>query len=125
MHLNIILSSTPLSFRQVSSPKPCMHLSSPHTCYMPLPSHSSRFDHPNILVEEYRSLSSSFCSFLHSVTSSLLRQELIAKENKVPLSLGRPRPKWECKVQGKVFPLSYMGNGDITPFVLNLCTITM
>jgi hypothetical protein len=48
-----------------------------------------------IVVEVYISLSSSFCSFLPSVTSSLLRQELIAKENKVPLSLGRPGPKWE------------------------------
>jgi hypothetical protein len=24
-----------------------MNLSSPHTCHMPLPSHSSWFDHPN------------------------------------------------------------------------------
>ena len=35
-----------VSVPQVSSPKPCMHLFSPHTCYMPRPSHSSRFDHP-------------------------------------------------------------------------------
>ena len=39
----------------------------PHTCYMTHSAHSSRFG------EEYRSLSSSLCSFLHSsVTSSLL-----------------------------------------------------
>jgi len=45
----------------------------PHTCYMPFPSHSSRFDHPNIFVEEYRSLGSSLCSFLHStVTGTFL-----------------------------------------------------
>jgi len=36
-----------ISFSQVSLPKPCMHSSSPHTCCMPRPSHSSRFDHPN------------------------------------------------------------------------------
>ena len=28
-----------------------------HTCYIPRPSHSSRFDHRRILGEEYRSLS--------------------------------------------------------------------
>ena len=34
------------SFPQVSSPKPCIHLSSPsHTCYMSRPSHS-QFYHP-------------------------------------------------------------------------------
>ena len=44
-----------------------------HTCYMPHPSHYSWFYHPTLLGEEYRSLSSSLCSFLHSlVTSSLL-----------------------------------------------------
>jgi hypothetical protein len=37
------------------------------------PSHSTRFYHPKILSEQYRSLSSSLCSFPHSpVTSSHL-----------------------------------------------------
>ena len=36
-----------VSFPQVSPPKPCIGLSFPHTCYMPRPFHSSRFDHPN------------------------------------------------------------------------------
>ena len=36
-----------VSFPQVSPPKPCIHLSSPHTCYMPIPFHSFRFFHPN------------------------------------------------------------------------------
>jgi hypothetical protein len=36
----------------------------PHTRYMSRP--SPRFYHPTILGEEYRSLSSSLCSFLHS-----------------------------------------------------------
>jgi hypothetical protein len=34
-------------FPQVSSPRLSIHLYSPHTCYMPHPPHSSRFDHPN------------------------------------------------------------------------------
>jgi hypothetical protein len=45
---------------------------------MPRPSHSSRFDHPKKLGEEYRSLSSSLFSFLHSpVTSSLLGPNIL------------------------------------------------
>ena len=45
----------------------------PHTRYMPRPSHSSRFYHRTMFGEQYKSLSSSLCSFLHSpVTSSLL-----------------------------------------------------
>ena len=36
-----------VSFPQVSSPKPCMRLSFPHTCYVPCPSQSSWLDHPN------------------------------------------------------------------------------
>jgi len=78
IHLNIILPSTP------KSPKWSFFLRFPHqilvytsllplTCYMPCPSHSPRFHHPKIYGEEYRSLSSSLCSFLLSpVTSSLL-----------------------------------------------------
>ena len=45
---------------------------------MPNPPYFSRFDHMNIFSEEYRSLSSSLCSFLHSpVTSSLLRPNIL------------------------------------------------
>ena len=44
---------------------------------MRYPSPSSRFSHPNI-GEQYRSLSSSLCSFLHSpVTSSLLGPNIL------------------------------------------------
>ena len=32
---------------QTYRPKSCMHLYSPHTCYMPRPPQSSRFYHPN------------------------------------------------------------------------------
>jgi hypothetical protein len=35
-----------VSFPQVSPLKSRIHLSSPHTCYMPFPSHSPRFGHP-------------------------------------------------------------------------------
>jgi len=44
-HLCLCLSCG--SFPQIYSPKPRMHLSSLHTCYMPLPSHSSWFDQQN------------------------------------------------------------------------------
>ena len=46
-HLRLGLPSG--SFPQVSPPKPCKHLSFPHTFYIPHPSHSSSFDHPNII----------------------------------------------------------------------------
>ena len=79
IHLNIILPSTSGSPQWSLSPRlphqnPVHTSPLPHTRNMPRPSHSSRFYHPNnIWWEEYRSLSSSLCSFLHSpVTSSLL-----------------------------------------------------
>ena len=49
-----------------------------HTCYMPSQSHSSHFTTRTILREEYRSFSSSLCSFLHTtVTSSLLGPNIL------------------------------------------------
>ena len=84
IHLNIILPSTAwvsqvVFFPQVSPPKSCIRLSSSHTRYMPRPSHSFRFYHPNNIwwavqiIKQYRSLSSSICSLLHSfIISSLL-----------------------------------------------------
>ena len=45
---------------------------------MPRPSHSFRFYHPNNDCQQYRSLSSSLCSFLHSpVTTSLLGSNIL------------------------------------------------
>jgi len=61
------------SFPQFNSPNPCTCLSPPHTRYMPRPSHSSRFYHPQNILWAYTTSSSSLCCFLHSpVTSSLL-----------------------------------------------------
>jgi len=82
VYLNNKLPSTSWSsnwiFLSGFPPIPCIRLSSPHTGYMPGPCHSSQFDHPNNIGEEYRSLSSSLCSFLHSpVTSSFLGQNTL------------------------------------------------
>jgi len=41
------------SFPQVSPPKPCIHLFSPHTYYMSRSSHSSCFDHPNKVLQTH------------------------------------------------------------------------
>ena len=51
IHLNIILPSKPGSpkwslFLRFPTSKPCIRLSSPHTCYMSRPSHYFQFDHP-------------------------------------------------------------------------------
>ena len=50
----------------------------PYTCNMPKTSHSYRFDLPKNVEREYRSLSSSLYSFLHSpVTSSPLGPNIL------------------------------------------------
>ena len=76
IHLNIILYvwvSQVVSFPQVSPPKPSLS----HACYMPCPSHLDLITR-TIFGEQYRSLSSSLCSFLHSpVTSSLLGPNIL------------------------------------------------
>ena len=84
IHLNIILPPTNwvsqvISFPQVSPPKPCIRLSSPPirvTCsaHLILLDFITR----TILGEQYRSLSFSLCSFLHSpVTSSFLGPNIL------------------------------------------------
>ena len=78
IRLNIILPSIPGSPKWSFSLRfphqnPVYASPLPHMCYMPCPAHSSCFITWTILREEHRSLSSSFCSFLHSpLTSSLL-----------------------------------------------------
>jgi len=83
IHINIILPSTPgsskwsLSFRfPYQNPVNASTLS--HTPYMPRQSLSSHFITRTLLGQEYTSLSSSLCSFLHSpVTSSLLGSNIL------------------------------------------------
>jgi len=62
-----------VSFLQVSPPKLCIRLSSPpYALHVPPISFFSDFITRTILGEQYRSLSSSLCSFLHSLVSSFL-----------------------------------------------------
>jgi len=89
IYLNITLPTTPESSKKSLShrfPHQNPVYTSPltHTCYIPLPFPSSRFDQPNNIgwgvqiIKQYRSLSSSLCSFLHSpVTSSLLGPNIL------------------------------------------------
>ena len=77
IHLNIILPFMPGSFQvvscaQISPPEPCMHSSSPPYMLHAQPVILNLITQI-IFGEEYRSLSSSSCSFLRSpVTLSLL-----------------------------------------------------
>ena len=83
IHPNIIHPTTPRSPQwslslQFPHQDPICPPLLPHTRHMPCPSHSSRFITRKILGEEYRSLSSSLCSLLHSpVTSSLLGPNIL------------------------------------------------
>ena len=83
IHLNIILQSTPGSPKLSVSLRfphqnPVYASPLPHTRYMPLPSHSSLFITRTIFGEQYRSLSSSLCHFLHSpVTLSFLGPKVL------------------------------------------------
>ena len=89
IHFNIILPSTPgsskwsfpLRFRHQN---PVYASPLPHTRYMSRPTHSSRFYYPKNLGEDYRSLSSSLCSFLHSpVTLSLLGPNILLRIQRI------------------------------------------
>ena len=82
IHLNIILQptrgSSKWSLSLVSPPKPCIHLYSP-TLRVTCPTHLILDLITRIIFgEQYRSLSNSLCSFLHSpVTSSLLGPNIL------------------------------------------------
>ena len=60
-----------VSFPQVSPPKPCMHLFSPHSCYMSSLFHFLNLIIPIIFGEEYRTQSSSLCSFSTPLSQSI------------------------------------------------------
>jgi hypothetical protein len=61
-----------VSFSHASPQQPCMHLFSPHTCYMPCPSQSCLFDHPNVIGWGVQRIKFFLYNLLHSrVTSSL------------------------------------------------------
>jgi len=83
IQLNIILPSTPRSPKWSLSLRfphqtPVYAIPLPHTRYMSCPFHSSRFNHPKNIGEDFRSLSSSLYSFLNSrVTSSLLGPNIL------------------------------------------------
>ena len=74
-HLNIIIPpiywvSQVISYPQVSPPKPCVHLCCPPYKLRAPPISSFSILSPRaILGEEYRSLSSSLCSFLHPLVT--------------------------------------------------------
>ena len=98
INLNNILPSTSGFPRWSLSPK-FSHQNNvyaslrPNTCYMPCPSHSSRFFFTRIIFgEEYRSSSSSLCSFLHSpATSSILGPNILLNTHTI---LKHPQPKF-------------------------------
>ena len=75
IHLNIIshlrLVFQMVFFPQVSPPKPCICLSPLYVLHSPPTSFFSIY-HPNNFGEDYKSLRSSLCSFLHTIFSNTL-----------------------------------------------------
>ena len=110
IHLNIILPSTPGSSKWFLSisffpPKLCIHSCSPQLCYMPRPSHSSRFHHWNNIWwgEQIIKLFTMYFSPL-PVTSSLLG-------SLAPLFLNTLSPRTSRNVSDQVsHPYKTIGN---------------
>jgi hypothetical protein len=87
-----------VSFRQVSPQKPCIHLSSPHTCYMSRPSHS-RFDYPNNIglgVQIVKLLITYFSPF--PVTASLLDPNILLRNITIIFNLRTAAFKAYCAI---------------------------
>ena len=82
----VILSSPPGlglpsgTFPSGFPPKPVYTYPLPYTWYLPRPSLSSRFVTRIIFGEEYRSMSSLLCSFLHSPVTSFLLGQIFSSE---------------------------------------------
>ena len=78
IHLNIILPSTPGSSKWSLSVR-FPHQTPIYMLHVPSISFFSRFDHPDNICEQYRSLRSSLRSFLHSsITLSFLGRILLS-----------------------------------------------
>ena len=94
LHLNSILPSTPgyskwslsLTFPHQN---PLCTSPLPNTCYIPHPSHSSDLIIGTIFGEQYISLSSSLCSFLHSPVNFVLLRPKYSPQHPV---LKYPQP---------------------------------
>jgi hypothetical protein len=75
-------------FPEVSPPKPCIHLYTPHTCYTPRPPHSSQFYDTNNMgwVQIIKLLVMYFSPFLFSkqLKVSLYRAQLQAEKIWLP-----------------------------------------
>ena len=69
-------------FPQVSHQKPRIQLSSSHMRYMLRPSNSSLFDHPKMLGEQYRSLSSSLCIMFIRISKNIAVPNLWRRLNR-------------------------------------------
>ena len=88
IHLNIVISSThglskwSLSLR-IAHQNPVCTTPHPHTHYITRPSHSSLFDHLNIIGWHYKSLNSLLCSFLQSPGTSSVSNTKYSPEHPI------------------------------------------
>jgi len=104
IHLNINFPTTPGSrkwslFLEFLHQNPVHSSSLPHTRYKPRPSHFLDFITQTIFSQQYRSLSSSLCSFLHSsVTPPLLGTNILFNT----LFLNTPSPGSSLSVSDQV-----------------------
>ena len=115
IHLNTILPSTPGSPHLSLSPRfpyqnPLHASPLPHTRYMPRPPHYSRFITRTVLGEEYRRISSSLCSFLHSAVTlgpNILLNTLFSKTLSLRSSLTVSDQSSEILIRGQIRSAHY------------------